>query len=88
MHSKAKRLLTLLLGPVLSLAVSASWADLADRSTVNMSPGATALGLDIYDLHMLVIWISVGIGVACIRRDVLLPDSPPQVPGTSGGSLA
>jgi cytochrome c oxidase subunit 2 len=64
MHSKAKRLLTLLLGPVLSLAVSASWADLVDRSTVNMSPGATALGLDIYNLHMLVIWISVGIGVA------------------------
>ena len=64
MHSKAKRLLTLLLGPVLSLAVSASWADLVDRSTVNMSPGATALGLDIYNMHMLVIWISVGIGVA------------------------
>jgi cytochrome c oxidase subunit 2 len=64
MHSKAKKLLTLLLGPVLSLAASASWADLVDRSTVNMSPGATALGLDIYNLHMLVIWISVGIGVA------------------------
>jgi len=65
MHSKAKRLLTLLLGPVLLLASSASsWADLADRSTVNMSPGVTALGLDIYNLHMLVIWISVGIGIA------------------------
>lgn len=65
MHSKAKRLLTLLLGSVLLLAGSASsWADLADRSTVNMSPGVTALGLDIYNLHMLVIWISVGIGIA------------------------
>ena len=65
MHSKAKRLLSLLLGPVLLLTATASaWADLADRSTVNMSPGATAVGHDIYNLHMLVIWISVGIGVA------------------------
>lgn len=64
MHSKAKRLLSLLLGPLLLTANSAAWADLADRSTVNMSPGATAVGLDIYNLHMLVIWISVGIGVA------------------------
>ncbi|HQQ62065.1 MAG TPA: cytochrome c oxidase subunit II [Pseudomonadales bacterium] len=28
-----------------------------------MSPGVTLLGKDIYDLHMLVIWISVGIGI-------------------------
>lgn len=64
MHSKAKRLLTLLLGPVLLAASASVLADLVDRSTVNMSPGVTALGHDIYSLHMLVIWISVGIGVA------------------------
>jgi cytochrome c oxidase subunit 2 len=64
MHSKAKRLLSLLLGPVLLTAAAGAWADLADRSTVNMSPGVTAVGHDIYNLHMLVIWISVGIGVA------------------------
>lgn len=62
MYSKAKRLLTLLLGPVLMAASTGVLADLADRSTVNMSPGVTALGQDIYNLHMLVIWISVGIG--------------------------
>lgn len=64
MHSKSKRLLSLLLSPVLLTAAATAWADLADRSTLNMSPGATSLGLDIYNLHMLVIWISVGIGVA------------------------
>ncbi len=64
MHSKAKRLLSLLLGSVFALTANVSaWADLADRSTLNMSPGATSLGKDIYDLHMLVIWISVVIGV-------------------------
>ena len=46
MHSKAKRLLTLLLGPVLLIANASAWADLADRSTVNMSPGVTELGLE------------------------------------------
>ena len=64
MHSKAKRLLSLLLGSVYALTANVgAWADLADRSTLNMSPGATLLGKDIYDLHMLVIWISVWIGV-------------------------
>lgn len=63
MHSKAKRLLMLLLGPVLLAANASAWADLADRSTINMPPGVTALGLDIYNLHMMAIWVSVGIGV-------------------------
>lgn len=64
MHSKAKRLLSLFLGAALTLTSHVSaWADLADRSTVNMSPGATALGRDIYDLHMMAIWVSVVIGV-------------------------
>lgn len=63
MHSKAKRLLALLLGPVLLAANANAWADLADRSTINMPPGVTALGHDIYNLHMLAIWVSVAIGV-------------------------
>lgn len=64
MHSNAKRLLSLVLGAALALTSSVSaWADLADRSRENMSRGATALGHDIYDLHMIVIWISVFIGV-------------------------
>lgn len=65
MHSKAKRLLALLMGQGLMLtAATSAWADLADRSTLNMSPGVTLVGQDIYDLHMMVIWICVAIGVA------------------------
>lgn len=64
MHSKAKRLLSLLLGPVLFLTAHAgAWADLADRSRINMSRGVTEVGSDIYDLHMMAIWVSVGIGI-------------------------
>ncbi|MEZ5436369.1 MAG: cytochrome c oxidase subunit II [Pseudomonadales bacterium] len=63
MHSRTKRLLTLLLGPVLLATAAGAWADLADRSKINMSPGVTLLGKDIYDLHMLSIWICTAIGV-------------------------
>ncbi|MEZ5538503.1 MAG: cytochrome c oxidase subunit II [Pseudomonadales bacterium] len=62
MHSRTKRLLTLLLGSVLSVATMGAWADLAERSKINLSPGATLVGQDIYDLHMLSIWICVAIG--------------------------
>ncbi len=62
MHSKVKKLLSLL-SPML-LAPTGAWADLADRSRINLSPGATALGHDVYDLHMLGLWISIVIGVA------------------------
>jgi cytochrome c oxidase subunit 2 len=63
MHSRIKRLLTLLLSPVLLTNAVGAWADLADRSTINLSPGATLLGHDIYNLHMLALWICVAIGV-------------------------
>lgn len=63
MHSRTKRLLTLLLGPVLLATAAGAWADLADRSRINMPPGVTLLGQDIYDLHMLSIWICTAIGV-------------------------
>lgn len=64
MHSKAKRLLSLFLGATLALTAHVSaWADLADRSRENMSRGATALGHDVYDLHMMAVWVSVAIGV-------------------------
>jgi cytochrome c oxidase subunit 2 len=64
MHSKAKRLLSLLCGAGLTITATVSaWADLADRSTLNMSPGVTSLGKDVYDLHMLATWVSVWIGV-------------------------
>ena len=64
MHSKAKRLLSLLCGAGLTITATVSaWADLADRSTLNMSPGVTSVGQDVYDLHMLATWVSVWIGV-------------------------
>ena len=64
MHSRAKRLLTWLLGSALALTSHVSaWADLADRSTENMSPGVTEVGHAVYDLHMKVIWICVFIGL-------------------------
>lgn len=32
------------------------------QNQVNMSPGSTAIGVEIYDLHMLILWICVAIG--------------------------
>lgn len=34
------------------------------RSTVNMSPGVTEVGQSIFDLHMIILWICVVIGIA------------------------
>ncbi|MDP5052254.1 MAG: cytochrome c oxidase subunit II [Congregibacter sp.] len=34
------------------------------RSSVNMSPGVTAVGQSIFDLHMIILWICIVIGVA------------------------
>lgn len=63
---KANRLFKLALGPVLTLLSLASAGALAAGSKVNqvnMSPGVTEVGQKIYDLHMLIFWISVIIGV-------------------------
>lgn len=66
MHSQAKRLSQLALSPVLlllSLMSTGAWAEEAQRWQVNMAPGVTELGQKIFDLHMLVLWICVWIGV-------------------------
>tara|TARA_R100000900_G_scaffold127863_3_gene103151 strand:+ start:8507 stop:9676 length:1170 start_codon:yes stop_codon:yes gene_type:complete len=63
---KAKRLCKLALGPVLMLLSLASAGALAASSKVNevnMPPGVTEVGQRIYDLHMLILWICVVIGV-------------------------
>ena len=44
------------------LALFASLA--AAQNQVNMSPGVTEIGADIFELHMLIMWICVVIGVA------------------------
>ena len=46
--------------PLISLPVLAGWDD------VNMSPGATALGQEIFGLHMTIFWICFAIGVAVL----------------------
>ncbi len=63
---EAKRLYRLALGPVLMLLAMVSagaWAADGERSTVNMSPGVTEVGQTIFDLHMIILWICVIIGV-------------------------
>ena len=63
---KAKRLYKLTLGPVialLSLLSTGAWAEAAQRWQTNMSPGVTEMGAEIYNLHMIVFWICVIIGV-------------------------
>ncbi len=59
---KAKRLLRLASGPVLMLLSAAAFAAGGEASQVNMSPGVTELGREIYNLHMLIFWICVVIG--------------------------
>ena len=63
---EAKRLYRLALGPVLMLMSMMSAGALAsdsEASTVNMTAGVTAVGQSIYDLHMIILWICVIIGV-------------------------
>ena len=63
MGFEAKRLLQLALVPVLLLmGVIASAAD-GGLSSINMSPGVTEVGRQIYDLHMIILGICVVIGV-------------------------
>jgi len=60
---EAKRLLKLALGPVLMLISGAAAAAGGEVSSVNMSPGVTQVGENIYDLHMIILWICTIIGV-------------------------
>jgi cytochrome c oxidase subunit 2 len=65
MCCEAKRLVKLALGPVLILLglVSAGARAAGDKvNEINMSPGVTAVGQDIFDLHMIIFWICVIIG--------------------------
>jgi cytochrome c oxidase subunit 2 len=62
---EAKRLYKLALGPVLMLMSAAVMAAGGDVSQVNMAPGVTAVGKEIYDLHMIILIICtiIGLGV-------------------------
>lgn len=63
MGFKAKRLLRLASGPVLMLLSAAALAAGGEVNQINMSPGVTELGKEIYSLHMLIFWICVVIGL-------------------------
>ena len=60
---EAKRLFRLALGPVLMLMSAVAMAAGAEVSQVNMRPGVTEVGKEIYDLHMIILWICTIIGV-------------------------
>ncbi len=66
MHSQAKRLLQLALSPVLlalTMLSTSAWAEEGQRWQTNMTTSVTEVGQKIYDLHMLVFWICVVVGV-------------------------
>jgi cytochrome c oxidase subunit II len=63
MCSEAKRLFRLALGPVLMLLSAAALAAGGEVNQVNMSPGVTDVGKEIYGLHMVIFWICTIIGV-------------------------
>ncbi|NQX87188.1 MAG: cytochrome c oxidase subunit II [Halioglobus sp.] len=58
----AKQLCKLALGPVL-LLMSVIAVAAGDESSINMSPGVTEVGRQIYNLHMIILWICVVIGI-------------------------
>ena len=60
---EAKRLYKLALGPVLMLMSAAALAAGGEVNQINMSPGVTEVGREIYDLHMLILGICTVIGV-------------------------
>ncbi len=45
------------------MSMSVFAADPSQRWQTNMSPGVTELGQNMYDIHMIVFWISVAIGI-------------------------
>ncbi|MDG2047904.1 MAG: cytochrome c oxidase subunit II [Halioglobus sp.] len=63
MGFKAKRLSRLVLGPMLLFMSAIALATGGEASSVNMTPGVTELGRQIYDLHMIILWICIIIGV-------------------------
>ncbi len=59
----AKRLLKRALGPVLILMSAVTLAAGGEVNQVNMSPGVTSVGKEIYDLHMWILGICTVIGI-------------------------
>ena len=64
MLAKAEQLFVRMLAPLLLLPLAAN-SRAADgwREVINMTPGVTEVSRNIYDLHMIIFWICVVIGV-------------------------
>ena len=62
MGFEAKRLCKLALGPVLLLMSVLAMAAGGEVSEYNMPPGVTEVSRQVYDLHMIILWICVVIG--------------------------
>ncbi len=60
---EAKRLFGLAFAPVLMLMSAAALAAGGEVNQLNMSPGVTEVGRQIYDLHMIILGICVVIGI-------------------------
>lgn len=60
---EAKRLLKLALGPVLMLWGAVALAYGGEANQLNMAPGVTEVGKEIYDLHMIILGICTVIGI-------------------------
>lgn len=63
MCSNAKRLFRLALGPVLMLLSAVTLAAQGEVNQLNMSPGVTEVGREIYSLHMIILGICTVIGI-------------------------
>ena len=63
MCSNAKRLFRLALGPVLMLLSAVTLAAQGEVNQLNMSPGVTEVGQEIYSLHMIILGICTVIGI-------------------------
>jgi cytochrome c oxidase subunit 2 len=63
MCSNAKRLFRLALGPVLMLLSAVTLAAQGEVNQLNMSPGVTEVGHEIYSLHMIILGICTVIGI-------------------------
>ena len=60
----------------------------ADWSALNLPRGVTPYSREVYDLHMLVLWICVGIGVVvfgAIRSSLFAPDGVLRFEGVPVG---
>ena len=64
MSRRANMLFALVLAPVMSLAASGKvLAEEAQRWAINMPKGVTSVSNAIYDIHMIIFWICVVIGI-------------------------